>query len=72
VLGDASYSIYLTHTLTISAIAKFKAYFSPASLFVASLILSALIGVAAWRLFERPFTELLKPGPRVQQPHLAE
>ncbi|KJC62763.1 hypothetical protein UP10_00880 [Bradyrhizobium sp. LTSPM299] len=72
VLGDASYSIYLTHTFTISAIEKFKAHFSPASFFVASLILSALIGLAAWRLFERPFAELLKPGPGAQQPHLAE
>ncbi|WP_426434911.1 acyltransferase family protein [Bradyrhizobium genosp. P] len=71
VLGDASYSIYLTHTLTISAIEKFKAHFSPASLFVASLLLSALVGVAAWRLFERPFAEFLKPGPGVQRPHLA-
>jgi exopolysaccharide production protein ExoZ len=71
-LGDASYSIYLTHTLTISAIAKFKAYFNVASFFVTSLILSALIGVAAWRLFERPFSELLKPRARVRQPHLAE
>lgn len=72
VLGDASYSIYLTHTLTISAIAKFKAYFTPASFFVASLVLSALIGVSAWRLLERPFAEFLKPRSSVQQPHLAE
>ena len=72
VLGDASYSIYLTHTLTISAIAKFKAYFNPASFFVTSLVLSALIGVAAWRLIERPFAEFLKPRSRVQKPHLAE
>ncbi|WGR92798.1 acyltransferase [Bradyrhizobium sp. ISRA443] len=71
-LGDASYSIYLTHTLTISAIGKFKAYFNPATFFVASLALSALIGVAAWRLVERPFAEFLKPRPRVQQPHFAE
>ncbi|WP_407147330.1 acyltransferase family protein [Bradyrhizobium sp. ORS 86] len=71
-LGDASYSIYLTHTLTISAIGKFKAHFNPSTFFVASLTLSALIGVAAWRLIERPFAELLKPRPRVQQPHLAE
>ncbi|MBR0697933.1 acyltransferase [Bradyrhizobium lablabi] len=70
-LGDASYSIYLTHTLTISAVAKFKAYFNPASFFVTSLILSAMVGVAAWRIFERPFTEILRPRLRVQ-PHLAE
>lgn len=71
-LGDASYSIYLTHTLTISAIGKFKAYFNAPTFFVASLTLSALIGVAAWRLVERPFAEFLKPRPRLRQPHLAE
>ncbi|WP_084788640.1 acyltransferase [Bradyrhizobium sp. Cp5.3] len=72
VLGDASYSVYLTHTLTISAIGKFKAHFNPLSFFAASLVLSALIGVAAWRLFERPLAEFLKPRRRVQQPHFAE
>ncbi len=72
VLGDASYSIYLTHTLSISAIAKVKVYFNPASFFVTSLVLSALIGVAAWRLIERPFAEFMKPRSRVEKPHLAE
>jgi exopolysaccharide production protein ExoZ len=71
-LGDASYSIYLTHTLTVSAIGKFKAYFNPSAFFIASLTLSALIGVAAWRLVERPFAEFLKPRPRIRQPHFAE
>ena len=71
-LGDASYSIYLTHTLTISAIGKFKAYFNASTFFVASLTLSALIGVAAWRLVERPFAEFLKPRPRLRRQHLAE
>ncbi|KWV58523.1 hypothetical protein AS156_33565 [Bradyrhizobium macuxiense] len=71
-LGDASYSIYLTHTLTISAIGKFKAHFNPTTFFIASLMLSGLIGVAAWRLAERPFAEFLKPRPGVRQPHFAE
>ena len=71
-LGDASYSVYLTHTLTISAIGKFKTHFNPLSFFVASLVLSALIGIAAWRLFERPFAEFLKPRPEARQPHFAE
>lgn len=71
-LGDASYSIYLTHTLTISAIGKFKAYFNASTFFVASLTLSALIGVAAWRLVERPFAAFLKPRPSLRHPHLAE
>ena len=59
-IGDASYSIYLTHTLTISALSKFRIFFSSAPYFAVCLSLSILVGIAAWRLAERPMTEYIK------------
>jgi exopolysaccharide production protein ExoZ len=59
-LGDASYSIYLTHTLTISALSKFKILFGPASFFATCLSVSLLVGIAAWRFIERPMADSVK------------
>lgn len=59
-IGDASYSIYLTHTLTISAILKLGIFFSPSARLAAGLCLSVLVGLAAWWLVERPMTQLIR------------
>lgn len=60
-LGDASYSLYLTHPLVIGAMAVtfgvWHVWFVPVS-----LLLACAVGWLSWRVFERPITDRLK-GP---------
>jgi exopolysaccharide production protein ExoZ len=59
-LGDASYSIYLTHGLVISALAKGAAALNPV-LFVAMCpLVAAAAGVLIWKVLERPLTDGLR------------
>ena len=60
-LGDASYSIYLTHTFTVSVLGKLWRPGWPGWAFVALAIVgSALVGVCVFRLIERPITDALR------------
>ncbi|MGG6892836.1 MULTISPECIES: acyltransferase family protein [Rhizobium] len=61
-LGNASYSIYLWHTLAISVILKLVARTPIPSDVVAfiSLILGTLLGVFAYELVEKPLRNLLR------------
>lgn len=62
-LGDASYSIYLTHTLVVSAVALAIGTDRVAWYMAATLALSCGIGLACFYLFERPATRLLRDLP---------
>jgi len=63
-LGDASYSVYLTHPLTVAALlAVWTAYPVPADLIVALGMLASV--VVAWRIhegFEKPILAALRPA----------
>jgi exopolysaccharide production protein ExoZ len=59
-LGDASYSIYLTHGLVISALAKAAAALNPALFVAICPVVAAAAGVLAWKYIERPLTDALR------------
>lgn len=64
-LGDASYSLYLSHVLVISAVARFYARFAlPAlGLWVGTALCFAIAiaaGYLSYRVIERPLNELFK------------
>jgi len=78
-LGDASYSLYLVHlmTLTIVRVAAIRLGLVPrtateAALFViASIAASVAIAIASYALFERPVTRLLRRGLEAKKPAAA-
>ncbi|OCJ15107.1 exopolysaccharide biosynthesis protein [Rhizobium sp. AC44/96] len=59
-LGDASYSIYLWHTLAISVIVKIAGFagLSSAPTVVASVIGGTILGTAAYEFVEKPFRKM--------------
>ncbi|PKA41472.1 acyltransferase [Rhizobium sullae] len=70
-LGDASYSIYLWHTLAISVAIKVAAGILgiPGSLAVVVAICSGtLLGVAAYEMIEKPLRKLLWDGELKRRP----
>jgi exopolysaccharide production protein ExoZ len=58
-MGDASYSTYLTHPLTLGAFAMTAGVRSPL-LFVLAVLLSQAVGIGCWRFVERPMMEGLR------------
>ena len=77
VLGDASYSIYLSHVIVIPVIAKLwtaaglgGAGWLGLAFVVAALVASALAGVVLYKLVERPLLKWLsgKKQSRARQP----
>lgn len=60
VLGDASYSIYLSHTLLVSALSPLARVLDPLAFVAACVAASCALGVATFRLVERPATRLLQ------------
>ncbi len=63
-IGDASYSLYLTHPLVIGAVAVLFGTWRPWLFIPFSLGLACLVGWLSWRLFEKPVTRALK-GPLI-------
>ncbi|MBI1407095.1 MAG: acyltransferase family protein [Caulobacter sp.] len=61
-LGDASYSLYLTHPLIIGALAVVMGTWRPWLFIPLALVLASVGGWLCWWLFERPVTAGLK-GP---------
>jgi exopolysaccharide production protein ExoZ len=63
-LGDASFSIYLWHTLAISVVVKFGALAGLGGWLLAwtAGIAGSVLGVFAYEAIERPFQHLLKHG----------
>lgn len=65
-LGDASYSIYLVHTLVISTCLKLYALLGLSSpvaglaFTIATIVLTTLVGAISYRLIERPTLRLLR------------
>jgi exopolysaccharide production protein ExoZ len=59
-LGDASYSIYLTHGLVISALAKGAATLNPVLFVAICPLVAAAAGVLIWKYLERPLTDGLR------------
>ena len=61
ILGDASYAIYLTHTLTLPVVqivlkrAPLTGPVQFAIVMVVSIVISAAVGVAVHKLLEKPF-----------------
>lgn len=58
-MGDASYSTYLTHPLTLGAFAVSFGVRSPLT-FLLAILLAQAVGIICWRLVERPMTEWLR------------
>jgi peptidoglycan/LPS O-acetylase OafA/YrhL len=64
VLGDASYSIYISHFFVLSAFARFWSrlgfgaleHGAPAFYFL-GVALAIVVGVTCWRFIERPLTQ---------------
>lgn len=74
-LGDASYSIYLWHTLgiEIGAVAAHRLQLAPAGLLATLLAAGLLSGLAAYHVVERPLLRLLKrPRGEAVPPFTAE
>jgi peptidoglycan/LPS O-acetylase OafA/YrhL len=60
-LGDASYSLYLLHSLVITRIFDSVPQWFWSARVVASLLAAILISILAYRLFEEPARRLLRP-----------
>jgi exopolysaccharide production protein ExoZ len=65
VVGDASYSLYLTHVITLAALAHFwmsakLVALGPGSFIVVGLIVSMIGALCCYHLLERPMTMGLK------------
>ncbi len=58
-LGNASYSIYLTHIAAISVISKLPKLGWPWSIFI-SVAFCVVVGVAVFWMFERPVNQVLR------------
>lgn len=59
-LGDASYSIYLTHQLVVGLMWKGFGWLPGIGFVALCLVASSIIGIASFHLLERPVTEALK------------
>ena len=67
VLGDASYSIYLSHLFTIGAVywaLEFIGILAPAAFVGAALLASVGVGVVSYWMLERPLLRWARPSPR--------
>ncbi len=65
-LGDASYSIYLAHSLVLLglwSLWRVTGAPPPSVVVVSGLVVAILAGVAAHRFIERPLTKLVKRAP---------
>ncbi|UFN46971.1 acyltransferase [Roseomonas sp. OT10] len=62
-IGDASYSLYLTHTLLVAAAWKVLSFLPPVAFAGACMLLGSLVGIACYGLFERPLTAWLRALP---------
>ena len=68
-IGDASYSIYLSHILTIEVVELLWTKFgwqmetlaTQLTFLVLCLVASALVGIVAYNMIERPSLKLLRP-----------
>lgn len=61
-LGDASYSIYLTHSFAIGPLARIYAklgWSSPLPFIIVSLLLCSVLGMLCFRFVEKPLLRLL-------------
>ena len=59
-LGDASYSIYLIHTLTVGALAMTIGAWNAVVFIPLAMIVAVVSGLACWRYLERPMLDLLR------------
>ncbi len=60
ILGDASYSIYLVHTLTVGALAMTIGAWNPPVFIPLAMIVAVGSGLACWAFLERPMLVLLR------------
>jgi len=59
-LGDASYSLYLVHTLSIGALAMTLGAWNPPLFIPLALAVATGSGLACWALIERPMLKVLR------------
>jgi exopolysaccharide production protein ExoZ len=59
-LGDASYSIYLVHTLAIGALAAAIGAWNPPLFIPLAMAAAVIAGLACWALIERPLIRALR------------
>lgn len=59
-LGDASYSLYLVHTLSIGALAMTLGAWNPWVFVPSAMLVAAISGLACWALVERPMLKVLR------------
>jgi len=69
-IGDASYSIYLTHWGTLMGMAYVVNHLvaPPALIIPLGLISATLVGLVAYQFIERPVLAILRPRPRSAAP----
>ena len=60
VLGDASYSIYLVHTLTVGALAMTIGAWNPPIFIPLAMIVAVASGLLCWRWIEQPMLKALR------------
>jgi peptidoglycan/LPS O-acetylase OafA/YrhL len=78
-IGNASYSIYLTHFFVVGVLIAFAnhAHLSPALRTLLALIaipLTAIVGIGVYRFFERPVMSVLerrKPADNARAQHVS-
>jgi len=58
-LGDASYSLYLTHTLSVGALAMTLGAWNPPLFIPAALLVAVAVGLATYFLVEKPLLDTL-------------
>lgn len=63
VLGDASYSLYLTHVLVVATVIRLVGTESLALVLLLSFLLAVAVGVACFHLVERPAMRWLRRHP---------
>lgn len=62
-LGDASYSLYLTHSLVASAALRLVGAERPALFLATTLLLACSFAITCFLMFERPVTQWLRGAP---------
>lgn len=68
-LGDASYSIYLSHTFTISILGKlWPEWLPPWTFMIGASLAAVLVGIAVYRTLERPILRLMRGRPAPAAP----
>jgi exopolysaccharide production protein ExoZ len=71
-LGDASYALYLSHLMVVSAVWFLTPGWPPWARIVLTLAVALPVGLGCWAVIERPITRALRQGLAPSHPVIAE